>query len=100
MREDVFNFIDKLLYENDIAFSEMGLQPHWSEPGWPEVAPDKQKEVYIEYVQNLYSMLDQLRKKHPNVEIVKQLESNDFCPRHHRTPRTNKEGLIWWLTPP
>jgi alpha-galactosidase len=69
VREYVFNFINTLLTENDIAFLKWDYNRNWSEPGWPSVAPDKQKEVYIKYVQNLYSILEQLRKKHPNVEI-------------------------------
>ncbi|HEY6768633.1 MAG TPA: alpha-galactosidase [Candidatus Sulfotelmatobacter sp.] len=69
VREYVFNFIDRLLNENDIAFLKWDYNRNWSEPGWPSVAPDKQKEVHVTYVQNLYSILDQLRKKHPNVEI-------------------------------
>jgi len=42
---------------------------NWSEPGWPAVAPEDQKNVYITYVQNLYSILDELRARHPGVEI-------------------------------
>jgi alpha-galactosidase len=33
------------------------------------VAPEDQKQVYINYVQNLYSILSELRAKHPRVEI-------------------------------
>lgn len=31
--------------------------------------PDEEKEVYVKYVQNLYSILQQLRARHPKVEI-------------------------------
>jgi alpha-galactosidase len=69
VRAYVFEFLDKLLSENDIALLKWDYNRNWSEPGWPSVAPDEQKNVYVDYVQNLYSILDELRAKHPGVEI-------------------------------
>lgn len=69
VRDYVFGFLDKLLTENDIAFLKWDYNRNWSEPGWPAVAPDEQKKVYVKYVDNLYSILKELREKHPKVEI-------------------------------
>ena len=69
VRAYVFGFLDKLLSENDIAFLKWDYNRNWSEPGWPAVAPDEQKEVYVKYVENLYSILAELRARHPHVEI-------------------------------
>jgi len=69
VREYVFQSLDKLLHENDIAFLKWDYNRNWSEPGWPAVAPDDQKKVYINYVQNLYSIFEELRAKYPQVEI-------------------------------
>jgi alpha-galactosidase len=69
VRDYVFGFLDKLLNENDIAFFKWDLNRVWSEPGWPEVAPDQQKELYVAYVRNYYAILQELRSKHPKVEI-------------------------------
>jgi alpha-galactosidase len=69
VREYVYQFLDKLLNENDIAFLKWDYNRNWSEPGWPAVAPEDQKKVYITYMQNLYSILEELRAKHPAVEI-------------------------------
>ncbi len=69
VRAFVFGFLDKLLSDNDIAFLKWDYNRNWSEPGWPAVAPDEQKRVYIDYVRNLYSILDELREKHPGIEI-------------------------------
>ena len=69
VRGYVFGFLDKLLTENQIAFLKWDYNRNWSEPGWPAVAPDEQKKVYIEYVRNLYGILRELREKHPKVEI-------------------------------
>ena len=61
--------LDKLLNENDIAFFKWDYNRVWSEPGWPAVSPDEQKQVYVKYIQNLYSILAELRAKHPKLEI-------------------------------
>ena len=69
VRAYVYGFLDKLLSENDIAFLKWDYNRNWSEPGWPDAPLQEQKEVYVKYVQNLYSILTELRKKHPSVEI-------------------------------
>jgi len=69
VRAYVYGFLDKLLSENDIAFLKWDYNRNWSEPGWPAAPLDEQKEVYVKYVQNLYSILAELRQNHPHVEI-------------------------------
>jgi len=69
VRAYVSGFLDKLLSENDIAFLKWDYNRNWSEPGWPAVAPEDQKKVYVEFTRNLYAILTELRAKHPNVEI-------------------------------
>lgn len=65
----VFQTLDKLLTDNDISFLKWDYNRNWTEPGWPAVPPAQEKEVYVKYVQNLYSILQELRAKHPKVEI-------------------------------
>lgn len=69
VRAYVFRVLDKLLSESDIAFLKWDYNRNWSEPGWPAVPTVEQKEVYVKYVQNLYSILAELRARHPHVEI-------------------------------
>ncbi len=69
VRAYVFGFLDKLLNENDIAFLKWDYNRNWSEPGWDQLPAAEQKRVYVEFTQNLYSILAELRSKHPNVEI-------------------------------
>jgi alpha-galactosidase len=69
VRNYVFNVLDKLLSENDIAFLKWDYNRNWSEPGWPAVPPDQQKDVYVDFIRNFYSILAELRMKHPGVEI-------------------------------
>ncbi len=69
VRQYVFDWLDKLVSENDIAFLKWDYNRNWSEPGWDAVPLDQQKEIYVKYVDNLYRVLADLRKKHPRLEI-------------------------------
>jgi alpha-galactosidase len=69
VREYIAGFLDKLLGENDIAFLKWDYNRNWAEPGWDAVPVDEQKRVHVEFIRNLYAILAELRKKHPNVSI-------------------------------
>jgi alpha-galactosidase len=69
VRDYVLGFLDKLLNENDIAFLKWDYNRNWSEPGWDQLPAAEQKKVYVQFTRNLYSILAELRRKHPNVEI-------------------------------
>ena len=69
VKQYVFGFLDKLVSENDIAFLKWDYNRNWSEPGWDAVPLDQQKEIYVRYIQNLYAILAELRRKHPGLEI-------------------------------
>jgi alpha-galactosidase len=69
VRQYLFQFLDKLVSENDIAFLKWDYNRNWSEPGWDAAPLDQQKEIYVKYVENLYGILADLRKKHPKLEI-------------------------------
>jgi alpha-galactosidase len=68
-RKYVFDAMDKLLTENDIAFLKWDYNRNWSEPGWDQLPANEQKKVYVEFTRNLYSIFAELRAKHPGVEI-------------------------------
>ena len=69
VRDYVLGFLDKLLTENDIAFFKWDYNRNWSEPGWDQLPPAEQKKVYVAFTENLYGILAELRKRHPDVEI-------------------------------
>lgn len=69
VRDYVAGFLDKLLRENDIAFLKWDYNRNWSEPGWPAAGIDAEKNVYVDFTRNFYSILAEVRAKHPNVEI-------------------------------
>jgi len=69
VRDYVLGFLDHLLTENDIAFLKWDYNRNWSEPGWDQLPAAEQKRVYVAFTENLYGILAELRKRHPNVEI-------------------------------
>jgi alpha-galactosidase len=69
VRDYVHGFLDKLLSENQIAFLKWDYNRNWSEPGWDQMPPEEQKKVYVQFTRNLYSILAELRAKHPGVEF-------------------------------
>ncbi|MBS1814536.1 MAG: alpha-galactosidase [Acidobacteria bacterium] len=69
VRDYIFKFMDDLLTKNDIQFIKWDYNRPFSEPGWEQMPPDEQKKVYVAFVDNLYSIFAELRKKHPNVEF-------------------------------
>ncbi|MGD0732575.1 MAG: alpha-galactosidase [Terracidiphilus sp.] len=69
VRAYALGFLDKLLTENDIAYIKIDYNRSWSEPGWDQLPAAEQKRVYVEFTRNLYSILAELRRRHPNVEI-------------------------------
>jgi alpha-galactosidase len=69
VRDYVFGFLDKILNENDIAFLKWDYNRNFSEPGWDQVPIDEQKRMYVEFIRNVYSILAELRQKHPKLEI-------------------------------
>ncbi|MGA7342522.1 MAG: alpha-galactosidase, partial [Terracidiphilus sp.] len=49
VRAFILGFLDKLLTENDIAFLKWDYNRNWSEPGWNQLPPAEEKQVYVEY---------------------------------------------------
>jgi alpha-galactosidase len=69
VHEYVLGFLDKLLTDNDISFLKWDYNRNWSEPGWDQLPPAQQKEVYVAFTRNLYAILAELKKRHPKVEF-------------------------------
>ncbi len=77
VKEWMFNWLDKLVSENDIAFLKWDYNRTWSEPGWnnapgssaAQPEPDAEKAIHLQAVRNLYDVIDRLRAKHPKLEI-------------------------------
>jgi alpha-galactosidase len=69
VRAYVLGSLEKLLTENQIDFLKWDYNRNWSEPGWPAVPLEDQKNVYYDYTRNYYGILAELRAKYPKLEI-------------------------------
>ncbi len=69
VKEHLFGVLDKLASEYDIRYFKWDMNRAFSEPGWPEETPAAQRKLWVDYVRNLYDILDRLRAKHPKLEI-------------------------------
>jgi len=67
VREWMFMTLDKLLSEHNIEFVKWDMNRSFSEPGWPDEAEHNPQRVWLDHVRNLYWVLDELRRRHPNV---------------------------------
>jgi alpha-galactosidase len=69
VKEYIFGFLDKLATENNIKYFKWDMNRPLSEPGWEDQPVTGQRKLWVEYVRNLYEILDRLRAKHPKLEI-------------------------------
>lgn len=72
-RQDVYDYLYKVLHDllkdHNIKYLKWDMNRPLSEPGWPSASADVRREVRIRYVQNLYKLIDGLRKDFPGVWI-------------------------------
>jgi alpha-galactosidase len=67
--EHIFGVLDKLASEYKIRYFKWDMNRIFSEPGWPEQAPGEDRKLWVQYVVNLYNIIDRLRAAHPQLEI-------------------------------
>ena len=69
VKEYIFSVLDKLATEYNIRYFKWDMNRPFAEPGWPELAAGEQRELWVQYVRNVYEVIDRLRAKHPKLEI-------------------------------
>ncbi len=69
VKEHIFGVLDKLATDYNIRYFKWDMNRPFSEPGWPERAAGEQREMWVQYVRNVYEVIDRLRAKHPKLEI-------------------------------
>lgn len=67
VKEYMLKWMDELLSKNNIKFVKWDMNRYISEVDWSEVESLKRREIRIRYIQNLYNVLETIRKKHPDV---------------------------------
>lgn len=67
VKEYIFQFMDKLLSENNIKFIKWDLNRSITEPGWPDAPTNKQQEIWVRHIYNLYDIVKKLKEKHTDV---------------------------------
>jgi len=66
VQDYLIDVIDRLLAAHNITFIKWDMNRNVSEPGWPE-AGERQRELWVRYVEGLYRVWGALRERHPNV---------------------------------
>ena len=70
-REDVYQYLYKYFYdllkENNIMFVKWDMNKALTDPGFMSAPGDEQRAVRIKYVENLYRLVETLRKEFPDV---------------------------------
>jgi alpha-galactosidase len=69
VKEYLFSVLDDLVSRNNIRYLKWDMNRSFSEPGWPEQAPADERKLWVQYVRNLYDLIDRLRAKHPKLDI-------------------------------
>jgi alpha-galactosidase len=67
VRDHLFSALDRLLTENQISFIKWDMNRPLSEPGWPDVPRERQREVWVRHTRGVYEILERLRQRHPEV---------------------------------
>jgi alpha-galactosidase len=69
VREWMFATLDTMLSKHNIEFIKWDINRSISEPGWPDEAGRNPERIWLDHVRNLYWVIDELRRRHPNVEF-------------------------------
>jgi alpha-galactosidase len=69
VKEYIFGVLDKLATEYNIRYFKWDMNRSFSEPGWPQMAPADEQQLWVLYVHNLYEIIDRLRARHPQLNI-------------------------------
>jgi alpha-galactosidase len=69
VKEYIFGVLDTLAGEYNIRYFKWDMNRAVSEPGWPDAGAVDERKLWVDYVRNLYEIIDRLRARHPKLEI-------------------------------
>ena len=67
VREYAWSFIEELLGKHDIGYLKWDMNRYLCEVSWPEVPPERQREVWTRYVHNVHLLYQRIQERFPNV---------------------------------
>lgn len=67
VRQYLFECINRLLSENNIRFIKWDMNRNFSEPGYPSVPTEQQKEIWVRHTEGVYEIARKLKEAHPEV---------------------------------
>ena len=67
VREYIYNFMDKLLSENNIKFIKWDMNRSFSEPGYKSAKVEEQREIWVKHTKGFYDIVKRLKEKYPKV---------------------------------
>ena len=67
VRQYIYDFLDKLLTENNIRFIKWDMNRNFSEPGFPSAQAGEQREIWVRHIWGVYEIVSKLRRKYPEV---------------------------------
>lgn len=65
----IVTFIDRLLTENDISYIKWDMNRALGECGSFHLPPEEYNSIWYRHIQGFYSIIEELRKRHPQVEF-------------------------------
>jgi alpha-galactosidase len=70
VQEFEWNAISNILSVPDITYAKWDCNRYLTQPGSPYLAPDRQSDLWIDYVQALYALMDKTARDFPNTELM------------------------------
>ena len=70
VQEFEFNVISNILSVPDISYAKWDCNRYLTQPGSPHLAPSQQSELWVDYVNALYVLMNKTAKAFPNTELM------------------------------
>ena len=67
VRDTIFAALDAVLDAHNITFVKWDMNRHFSEPGWPDAPPGREREFWARHALGVYAVVERLRERHPQV---------------------------------
>ena len=91
VKEYIFGVLDKLASDYNIRYFKWDMNRAVSEPGWPDAGAVGERKLWVDYVRNLYDIIDRLRANHPQARDRILLRRRR--PHRSRHPPARRRGV-------